>query len=300
MPQPRHRQRMKILKGALQPLRPIRIADIGARATKTAPPYQPLLYHDMAEVYGFEPEPQAFAALAASAGPNEHYIQATIGAPGPATFYAHHIGSISSIFKLSAAAAKFLGKQFWVNRPITEMPVTLRALDQIDEVPPLDILKMDVQGAELDVMKGGRAKLASAVAVIAEVRFYRMYEGEPMWADFDAEMRAQGFELHRFQFQKSVLLPSSQRKKMHKRAGSQLLDGDAVYLPNLEDESALSDEQLMILAFAANSLFDSYDLCAMCLDRLKQRGAIAGNTARRYVQALPPNLLAEPEVEPVE
>jgi FkbM family methyltransferase len=45
-------------------------------------------------------------------------------------------------------------------------------LDKIDDVPQIDILKIDVQGSEYDIIKSGRAKMADAVAVQTEVRFF--------------------------------------------------------------------------------------------------------------------------------
>lgn len=291
MPQQHHRARLKLLTKILAPEHPMRIADVGARATKTGTPYQPLADAGLIELFGFEPEPEAFAELQAIAKPHETYFEAAIGAPGPATFYAHKIGSLSSVYKFCAKAAHFLGKDFWVKRPITEIPMTLQALDHIDGLPDIDLLKMDVQGAERDVMRGGEAKLAKAIGVIAEVRFYRMYEDEPMWCDFDAQMRSQGFELHKFLFQKSVVLPSSAFNNMRRPAASQLLDGDAVYLPNLEDRDRLSDDQLKLLALAADTIYESFDLCAMCLDWLAARGVIPKNSTMRYVKLLPVHLL---------
>ncbi|MEJ6479304.1 MAG: FkbM family methyltransferase, partial [Octadecabacter sp.] len=134
----------------------IQLADIGARMMKGDPFYSALLDFGLVQMHGFEPEPIAFEALKAAAGPNMTVYPTAVGKPGPATFYAHHIGSLSSVFKIKAAAAYFLGKSFWVQRPITEHDMTLVALDEIADFPDLDILKMDTQGAELDILQGAR------------------------------------------------------------------------------------------------------------------------------------------------
>ncbi len=277
---------------------PLQVADIGARITKEVPVYKPLLDNDVAHLHGFEPEPEAFKELQAAVEDNVSVYPVAVGKPGPATFYAHHIGALSSVFKFCASAAKFLGKEFWVKRPVTEYDMTLVSLDQIDELPSLDILKMDVQGAELDVMEGGKGRLADCVMIIPEVRFYRMYEDEPMWADVDQEMRAQGFVLHKFLSQKSVVLPSRQKKAFHKRAGSQLLDGDAVYIRNVEDPSLLSDRQLIALALAADIVAESPDLCAYCLDALRARKVIGPGIADQYLMRIPPRLRADEPIVP--
>ena len=41
--------------------------------------------------------------------------------------------------------------------------------DDISEIAKVGLLKIDVQGAELAVLKGGRKKLSEAVAVHSEV-----------------------------------------------------------------------------------------------------------------------------------
>ncbi len=288
-------ERAKWLIDLLALEQPLQMADIGARITKEVPVYKSLLDHGVAHLHGFEPEPEAFEELKSAAGPNVSAYPFAIGKPGPATFYAHHIGALSSVFKFCASAAKYLGKEFWVQRPITEHAMTLVALDAVDDLPALDVLKMDVQGAELGVLQGGVKTLADCVMIIPEVRFYRMYEDEPMWADVDTEMRAQGFVLHKFMHQKSVVLPSSQKSSYHKRRGSQLLDGDAVYIRNLEDTDALSTHQLKALALAADIVVQSYDLCGYCLDALKNRGALPVNATRQYFLRLPANVLGDPD-----
>ena len=300
MPANAPKARAKWLMDLLALEAPLQVADIGARITKEVPVYKPLLDHGVAHLHGFEPEPEAFAELKAAAGEGVSVYPYAVGKPGPATFYAHHIGALSSVFRFCASAAAYLGKGFWVKRPITEHQMTLVALDTVEGFPKLDVLKMDVQGAELDVLKGGVETLSACVMIIPEVRFYRMYEDEPMWADVDAEMRAQGYVLHKFLHQKSVVLPSSQKSSFNKRRGSQLLDGDAVYIRNLEDPDALSTAQLKALALAADIVAQSYDLCAFCLDALKAREAVPANATRQYVKRLPASALADVVEEAVD
>lgn len=286
------RERARFLVETLQLPQPLQLADIGARLTKDTPPYQPLLDHGAAHLHGFEPDPEAFEALRAAATERMSVYPYAVGTPGPATFYSHHIGSISSVFPLAPASAKFLGKGFWLNRPITEIEMELVALDAVAGLPDLDILKMDVQGSELGVLQHGRERLARCVMIIPEVRFYPMYEGEPTWADLDAEMRAQGFVLHRFLHQKSVVVRSSQKSEFRRGAGSQLLDGDAVYIRAAHDPDALDDRQLKALALAADVMAQSHDLCAYCLDALRARGQVDRKAIKSYIRQLPRGVLA--------
>ncbi len=293
------KNRTQWLVSVLELERELRIADIGARLTNRPPGYRAIMEAGAAQLHAFEPEPAAFAELQAQEHDRTTLYPHAVGKPGKATFYAHQMGSLSSVYRFSAACARFLNKGFWVNREITEIPMTLVALDEIEDFPTLDLLKMDIQGAELAVMQGGSKTLADAVMVIPEVRFYRMYEDEPMWADLDIEMRKQGFVLHKFLHQKSVVLGSTRWKQFNRSAGSQLLDGDAVYIRNLEQPETLSTFQLKALALAADTVAMSFDLCAHCLTLLKERGALPSQAVAKYMRRLPVDALKPAETAKV-
>jgi len=153
-------------------------------------------------------------------------------------------------------------------------------------------LKVDAQGAEVQVLQSGRGKLSQAIAVIAEMRFYRLYDGEPDLHELDAELRHQGFVLHKFIQPKSRMLHNSQSQRLNRRAiGSQLIDGDAVYIRSFEDRTQWSDEQIAHLACLAAAVFGSHDLALLCLDELANRSAGA-SLAAGYVNHLPRELRA--------
>jgi FkbM family methyltransferase len=62
---------------------------------------------------------------------------------------------------------------------------------------PAHVLKLDVQGAELDVLEGAVGQLATVRLVESEVEFNPMYDGQPLYADVDRFLRAHGFVLWR-------------------------------------------------------------------------------------------------------
>lgn len=93
---------------------------------------------------------------------------------------------------------------------------------------------MDVQGAELEILISARKKLAQAVVVRPELRYYPLYEKEPMLEDVDNDLRAQGLELHKFLQLKRCHIRNSQTRRLNTAfASNQLLDGDAVYIRKL-------------------------------------------------------------------
>lgn len=280
------RKRCMLLNEMLAPGRLSNVADVGARLM-SVPAYAMLRNLGFAHIWGFEPDEEAFAALQALEQENATYMKQAIGQSGKAVFYRHPIGSISSVFPIDAASARFLGKFHWLDRQVKEYDMSLTALDDIDGMAQLDLLKMDLQGGELGVLQGGHKVLADAVAIIPEIRFHRMYEGEPLWADLDAEFRVMGFKLHKFMDAKQIVLPSPQKGKLHKRAGaSQLLDGDAVYIRDLSLEDT-PDDALKQLAIMADGVFQSFDLALGALAELSRRDVIEARSAQRYFKALP-------------
>lgn len=77
------------------------------------------------------------------------------------------------------------------------VPVTLTTLDtacQRHDIQP-DVIKMDIQGAELDVLKGATRAMENALLVESEVEFQPLYVGQPLFRDIDAFMAEKGWVL---------------------------------------------------------------------------------------------------------
>ena len=77
------------------------------------------------------------------------------------------------------------------------VPVTTRRLDALvaeHKLPPPDILKLDVQGAELDVLAGAGYLLAQTGAIIAELSFLPYNEAAPLIASVISGIDRLGFK----------------------------------------------------------------------------------------------------------
>ena len=62
-----------------------------------------------------------------------------------------------------------------------------------------EFLKLDAQGGELAILKGATRTLAErSVAVIAEVEFCPLYDGQPLFSEVEQFMRGQGFAFYGF------------------------------------------------------------------------------------------------------
>ena len=70
----------------------------------------------------------------------------------------------------------------------------LDALAKADGFVP-DVLKIDVQGGELQVLAGAETSLASTLLAEVEVSYFTRYVGQPLFGDIANHMEARGFEL---------------------------------------------------------------------------------------------------------
>ena len=71
-------------------------------------------------------------------------------------------------------------------------------LDDIENVKSPDFLKMDVQGAELEIIKNGTNKLKDCLAIQLEVSYFNLYEKQPSFGEVDVYLRELGFIPHMF------------------------------------------------------------------------------------------------------
>lgn len=65
-------------------------------------------------------------------------------------------------------------------------------LDDIDDLPRIDFLKIDIQGGELAAFRGGSRKLAHTLCVQTEVAFTPICRDQPLFADQDARLQSLG------------------------------------------------------------------------------------------------------------
>ena len=279
--------RSDFLYEALSPAHHTRVVDVGANPLDD-PPYRDLLSQGHCHVYGFEPQKQAFEALIAAKSEHETYFPHVVGDGNEASFNIYRQSGLSSTFDIDHQNLEFLGRSKRAARLVETETVETKRLDDLKKLPRIDLLKIDVQGAELAIFQNAEKKLRDAVCVITEMRFSRLYRDEPMLDRQFGELLRQGFAFHKFLFIKATMVANSQSERLRSRAlRNQAIDGDAVFIRDLSDPAAYSDEQLKHLALAADSVFESYDLVVRCLDLLAARGAVSDDLAAAYVDHLP-------------
>jgi FkbM family methyltransferase len=120
-----------------------------------------------------------------------------------------------------------------------ELEVEIITLDHFydaEAISNINFLQIDVQGADLDVLKGATHLLSrSVLAIQIEVEFSELYKGQALFSDIDSFLRGQNFSFFdiepRHIPRKCAPITSPQRS-------GQLLWGEAFYLRDLISENA--------------------------------------------------------------
>lgn len=136
-------------------------------------------------IHAFEPLDNCQPKLAALAQELPHltvHQVALSDSDGKATFYSNEFAPASSLLEVSALAKRAF--------PETERAAlsTVR-LARLDDVLPPEtligdiLIKIDVQGVEDRVIRGGRAVFSAAKVVLIEMAFVAVYEQQPLFEE---------------------------------------------------------------------------------------------------------------------
>lgn len=163
---------------------PSTILDVGANRGQFAA--AALQRFPQASIIAFEPLPGPAAALRRL--PLRAVHQVVLGAEEkPIDFHPHAYDLSSSVLPVHGGGGSVLR-------------LTQKRLDQL--VGPHDLagevlIKLDVQGYELDVLAGASDVLPLVSAIVVEQAFEHVYDGQPMFDDVHNELTALGFALSR-------------------------------------------------------------------------------------------------------
>lgn len=185
---------------------------------------------------------------------------------GEATLYVTKHPMCSSLFPPNEAyisrfneLIEYMSLDFTIDIETT----TIDAFCQEEAIADIDFLKVDVQGADLNVLQGAKKILQSSVlAIQAEVLFCELYQNQPLFGDVDRFLREREFTL----FSLPVAFRHRQVSPIVSEINpGQLLWGDALYIRDLLEERVREEfknpEKILKLACIADILnFPDYAL----------------------------------------
>lgn len=249
--------------------------------------YEHLVKLGRARLIGFEPDPAECKRMASRYPPPGYtFLPFFVGSGDVGTFHETASPSAASLYRPDMQRlARFHNLADLFEVGATRSVVTQR-LDDIPGVEAMNFLKIDVQGAEMDVFEGAARLLSTCDVIQAEVEFVALYEGQPMFADVDRHLRAQGFQFHTFlDFGGRCFKPlvANQNPNQGLR---QYLWADAVYVRDFMNFAQIPTERLAALAIILHDIYSSVDLCMVALTEIDRRVGKGPRLEKAYFQRL--------------
>ena len=176
-----------------------------------------------AEIHAFEPMVEHCRAFAANTAriPGVLLHPTALGAEAKsATLHVTDFSDASSILPLADSGRSEFGVHETEQRPISIS--TLDHWRESHDLPPPDLIKLDVQGYEANVLKGGPECLRCATAVIVEVSFVAFYRNQSLFADIVGLLGSYGFDLHAFGMNTPLGQPLAQADALFLRGPNRL------------------------------------------------------------------------------
>jgi FkbM family methyltransferase len=277
----------QLLTTLLAPARPTAIVDVGANPIDGDPPYKAMLAAGLCKVVGFEPQPAAMARLNQAKGPHELYLPYALADGTERVLNVCELEGMTSLL-VPDPAQLALFNLFPIWGTVKEhISLPTQKLDDIAEIAEMDFLKMDVQGAESEVLAHGRAKLRDTVVIQTEASFVPLYRDQPSFGEIDLQLRQLGFLPHCMVGTKIWPLAPMVVGDQPNRGIRQLLETDMVYARDFSKTENMSVEQWKHLALIAHHCYGSYDLALKAIISLMELGAVPADASKRYLASLP-------------
>jgi FkbM family methyltransferase len=147
----------------------------------------------------FEPDERAYRELQARLGPRTHVVNAGLfEEPGPQTFYLCRRQEVSSVFKPNLDLVNLYphAERFEI---LDTIQVPMNSLDRVFEdgiLPKPHFIKLDAEGSDLGILRGGRSVLTQVVGIEIEVQFEPVRREAPLFPEVDSFIKSEGFKLY--------------------------------------------------------------------------------------------------------
>ena len=149
--------------------------------------------------------------------------------------------------------------------------ITLDFFIEKHDIGNIDFIKIDVQGAELDIFKGASNALKNVLNIVCEVEFIDVYENQPLFGDICNYLSQYNLMFNKFlglagRAIKPVKLDNNLNKP------SQHMWSDAVFVHHILKIHDLNNIQLIKLSLLA-CVYYSLDLTFYCLSIYDKRNS---------------------------
>ena len=245
-----------------------KILEIGALQIENSKPrfYKLLEYFPLSKIIGFEIEKDACDEMNSKAAKGIKYYPHALGEKNERRkLYITEHPMCTSLYKPIEILPKlYQNLQFMNLKKETEIEtITLDTFAEQYSIEDVDFIKIDVQGAELDIFKGGKKLLNNVLKIVCEVEFIPLYQDQPLFADVTKYLNQNDFMFNKFVgIAGRTLKPTIFNNDLN--VPSQLMWSDAIFIKQIEKIQTLSNEKLLKLSLLA-AVYNSLDLTFFCL-----------------------------------
>jgi FkbM family methyltransferase len=266
---------------------PIQVMDIGAACIAEEPVYKRLLDNGRGHLHAFEGDERHVAKLHETYGAAVSvYPFFLFDGSAQVVHVAEAASGMTSLLKPKPEALGFFNGFTNFGKVLHQLPVCTKRLDDVECLSEVDFVKMDIQGAELTVLKHGLRVLKDCVALQLEVAFVTLYENQPAFGEVDVWLREQGYVPHRFLALKRWSIAPTIRDNNFRLPFNQLLEADLVFIKDPLTVKTWPETQVKKLALLSHICFQSPDLTTYLLLELERRNPRLSAIAKIYLEQI--------------
>jgi FkbM family methyltransferase len=234
-------------------------------------------------VIGFEVDEDVCAEMNAKAKAGVRYFPHALGRLNERReFYVTEHPMCSSLYEPNEPLLSLYNnfEVAYLRRKTEIDTISLDYFAQTSGISAVDFIKMDIQGAELDVLQGGTKVLKSVLALVCEVEFIPHYVNQPLFGDVCSFLDQRQLMFHRFLgLGGRALHPITLNDDIN--FASQHIWSDAMYIRHVQVIPEMDPTQLLKLSVLA-ALYGSFDLSYYCLSYFDKRAGT--NLAADFIE----------------
>jgi FkbM family methyltransferase len=292
----------------------VTVVDVGARYG--CDPIWEYAFGNNVIQHGFEPDPEEYKKLVGgeakrNTSNSKYYPVALHSNEGQKEFFYASYPAASGFYKPDEQFWKRFQAEvaiFAVRSEIVDT-IDLDAFGKLHNLGRIDFLKLDVEGGELDVLKGCKEYITTGIlGILTEVRFHDS-SNSPTFTDTDYFLREMGFKLYNLEVNRNTRkslshLPTTFRGKTvpwgFSKGIGQVVSGDALYFRDAVAEMttpqkhniAWNDTVILKLA-CFYEMFGLPDCAIELIQQAEKNGFLTDYPTKDYCNLLTPEYEGE-------